>query len=265
MNVDSAARPLAGCRIVVTRSPADNRSLTVRFGELGAETIELSLMEVLPAVDGGAELAAAVDRLGSYRWVILTSVNGVQAVADALAGRPWPEGVTVAPIGPATEAAARSFGFETAAAPATATAESLVASFPVSDSADTRVLAPLAELAGDTVVDGLNGIGYSVHRVTAYRTAAPAAGSAKTGSHNDVADGSAVGSADAVAFFSPSVVDRFLARCGPDAVPPVVLCIGPSTAARAVERHLSGVVTADPHSEDGIIAAAVQALSGLQR
>lgn len=257
MNLDSAARPLAGCRIVVTRSTADNRTLTVRFGELGAETVALPLVEVLPAVDGGAELAAAVDRLGSYRWVVLTSVNGVQAMADALAGRPWPEGVTVAPVGPATEAAARSFGFETAPAPATATAEGLVASFPVSDVADTPVLAPLAELAGDTMVDGLNGLGYSVHRVTAYRTTAP-----KAGSPNDGVDCSLVGSADAVAFFSPSVVDRFLARCGPDAVPPVVLCIGPSTAARAVQRHLSGVVTADPHSEDGIVAAAVQALSG---
>ncbi|MGI9598485.1 MAG: uroporphyrinogen-III synthase [Acidimicrobiales bacterium] len=250
MGADRTAPPLAGRRIVVTRSEADNRSLAAGLSALGATVVEVPLVEVKPSIDGGRALAEAAAVLSTYRWVVLTSTSGVRALADALGGKTWPDGVAVAPVGPATEAAARAAGFTTIAPPPTATAHNLVASFPVSHGpADRQVLAPLAELAGDTVVAGLTAKGYRVRRVTAYRTADPG----ETGPADLTA-------ADAVLFFSPSVVDRFLARFGSSAVPPVVVCVGPSTAARAGERDLAGIVTASPHTEAGVVDAVCHVL-----
>ncbi|MEL6984746.1 MAG: uroporphyrinogen-III synthase, partial [Actinomycetota bacterium] len=104
-----------------------------------------------------------------------------------------------------------------------------------------RVLAPLAELAGSTIADGLGAKGWQVDRVDAYRTTAPD-------------DRAVIPEVDlvAVTFFSPSAVDRWVDRFGVD--PPVAVCIGPSTAERATERGFGRVGTADPHTEDGVVA-----------
>ncbi len=267
----SGQGPLVGRVVVLTRSTEDNRSLASALAERGATAIEVPLVEVLPPQDDGAALSAAVERLDRYRWVVLTSVNGVRAVAAALGDRPWPAGVTVAPVGPTTEAAARAHGFDVVAPPSVATVEHLVAGFaPIEqrgdgatpdlgsvDVDDALVLAPVAELAGDTVVDGLGAKGYTVDRVTAYRTAAPTA----TPTDPDPEMSARVAGADAVAFFSPSVVDRFVARFATTSLPAIALCIGPSTGARAGEHHLRGIVIAEPHSEAGLIAAAEAALA----
>ncbi len=246
--------------MLITRSVADNASLAQQLSALGADIVEVPLTEVLAPVDGGVALRRAVTELSSYRWVVLTSVNGVQAlrnaIAEVVAANPnadRPEPMAVAPVGPATERAARDAGFTVINPPTVATAESLVASFPAPDGQRSdRVLAPLAELAGDTVVDGLSAMGYSVDRVTAYRTAAPA-GSIEPG----------VEGADVVTFFSPSAVDRFVERFGRSGVPGIVVCVGPSTSARAVEHRLAGVVTASPHSAAGVVAAVQTAAKAL--
>lgn len=271
--------PLAGRRIVVTRSVDDNRSLVAALGDLGASAIEVPLVEVLAAHDGGRALAEAMARLPDYRWVVLTSVNGVEAVARALGERAWPDGVTVAPVGPSTAAAARSAGMTVGPTPSIATARSLVDEFADWDGTGgrrgRRVLAPLAELASSTVVDGLTAKGYVVDRITAYRTAAPTDGSTwfpdsvESGAEplapgtvdtaRDLARG--VAGADAVAFFSPSAVDRFVQRFEVPCRPPTVVCIGPSTAARAVDHGFDGAITALPHTEAGVIAALVAALA----
>lgn len=238
--------------VVVTRSVEDNRSLVAALGRLGVSTVELPLVEVSAPPDGGRALSEAVARLEDYRWVVLTSVNGVTAVATAMADRRWPDDVTVAPVGPTTAAAARAAGMIVAEPPSQATAETLVEEFePWDGVAGRRVLAPLAELAGRTVVDGLTAKGYLVDRLDAYRTAAPT-GADRDSDTEDPAR--RVAGADAVAFFSPSVVDRFLDRCGLDGIPATAICIGPSTAARAAAGGFSTVITAEPHTEAGVVA-----------
>ena len=57
---------------------------------------------------------------------------------------------------------------------------------------------------------------------------------------------------------------RELRRCQPpggDAVPPVVVCIGPVTAATARDAGLPVTTVADPHTVDGLLAALVAALA----
>ena len=233
-----------GAVVAVTRSVDDNRSLTERLIDRGHDVVAVPLVEVLAPADDGRALTEALTDLDRYRWVVLTSVNGVRAVAARVPGRGWPDGPAVAVVGPTTEKAARRAGMPVALVPAEATAAALVEAFPAAVAGDpNRVLAPLAELASDAVEHGLEAKGWSVTRVEAYRTAAPPPSVA-------VAEDRVV---DAVTLFSPSAADRWVERFGPR--PPLAVCIGPATAARARDRGFAQVVTADPHTEDGVVAA----------
>jgi uroporphyrinogen-III synthase len=234
---------------VLTRASADNASLAASLTEDGYRPIELPLTAVAPAADGGAELAAAVERLDRYDLVTLTSVNGVRALADALGGRPWPSGLAVAVVGPTTARAAVEAGLTVDIVPPVATAAALADSIDTAatDGRPRRVLAPLAEAAAETLEAGLRAKGYEVERVEAYRTVAPAALPA------DVLAQLASAAPAAVTFFAPSAVDRWVDLVeGP--TPPLVLCIGTSTAARAAQQGMVGIRTASPHSEAGILA-----------
>lgn len=219
-----------------------------RLEAIGCSVVAVPLIEVLAPSDGGRALRSALDDLASYDWVVLTSANGVRSMTEAGVLAPWPDGVAVAAVGPATAAAAREAGMPVRLVPDVATAAALVEAFPPPGPHDgRRVLAPLAELAGDTVVAGLEARGWLVDRVEAYRTTASAeAPDALPGNEIDVG-------IDVVTFFSPSAVDRWVARFG-TRVPVVVVCVGPSTAARAREAGLERILLAVPHSEDGVIA-----------
>ncbi len=241
--------------VAITRSVEDNGPLAARLESLGFDVVSVPLIEVTPPADGGAALAAAVDDLATYDWVVVTSANGVTALVDALGaadatgagagvacGRRWPDGVAVAAVGPATATAAEAAGLPVTLVPEVATAAALAEAFPARRPDDGgRVLAPLAELAGDTIVDGLGAKGWQVDRIQAYRTRAPDPPPSLPNA--DIA---------AVTFFSPSAVDRWVDRFGSDAA--VAVCVGPSTAARATRRGFAQVVTAEPHSEVGVVA-----------
>jgi uroporphyrinogen-III synthase len=66
--------------------------------------------------------------------------------------------------------------------------------------------------------------------------------------------------ADAITFTSSSTVTNYLEVAGLDAVPPVVVCIGPVTAATARDAGLSVDVVADEHTIDGLVQAVIDAL-----
>lgn len=242
--------------VAITRSVEDNRSLSARLESLGLDVVAVPLIEVAPASDDGRALGAAIEELAAYDWVVLTSANGVRAMTEAMAGQShpseqsWPNGVSVAAVGPATAAAAAAAGLPVDLVPTVATADALAAAFPDPPEGGDRVLAPLAQLAGDTIVDGLGAKGWRVERVEAYRTVAPVDQASTPGLAAGLATAPGV---DAVAFFSPSTVDRWVDRFGCAAA--VAVCVGPSTAARAEQQGFAQVLTAEPHSEDGVVAA----------
>jgi uroporphyrinogen-III synthase len=100
---------------------------------------------------------------------------------------------------------------------------------------------------------GLAAAGWLVDAVEAYRTV-PVTLSA--------ADRSEVAGADAVCFASASAVRGLLeAAGGPEIVPPVVVCIGPSTAAAATAAGLAVTSVAARHTIPGLVEALVTALS----
>ena len=77
----------------------------------------------------------------------------------------------VAAVGPATADALRRAGVEPDLVPAEHSAQGLVEEFPAATGAGShRVLFPCADIAPDTMTEGLGRLGWDVRRVEAYRT-----------------------------------------------------------------------------------------------
>ena len=247
-------------RVVLTRAAEHNFVLAKRLDGLGVDSIDVPMIEVQEPADEGRALEAAVAGLDLYHWLVVTSANGIRAVATMMdrVGVTWPQHLKVAVVGTATAEVAKSHGWPVDFIPKSATAKDLALEFPPSDheNGPTRVLAALAELGAATIKKGLMDKGYRVDNVVAYRTVAP--------HHESTVHAATVErlrTADAVTFTSPSTVSRFVDRFGLDIMPPVVVCIGPRTAKRAAYLEVPVTDIADPHNEDGLINALLSALA----
>ena len=242
-------RPLLGRRVVVTRARQQASGLADRLRRAGAEVVLVPTIEIVQADDGGVALAGAAARVREFDWVVLTSVNAVERLfADLRDARSLGD-TRVAAVGRATADALAARGVAADLVPERAVGEALVTAFPEGPG---RVLVPQGDLAGESLGEGLAAKGWSVEVVEAYRTvpARPAA---------DVL--AAAAKADAIAFTSGSTVERYLDAAGAPAVPPVVACIGPVTAAAARERGLDVTVVAGEATVDGLVGALVEVLA----
>jgi uroporphyrinogen-III synthase len=105
--------PLQGKRILVTRPRGQASALADRLREVGAVPIQLPAIEIAPPKDF-TPIDNALHRLSEFEWVIMTSVNGIAAVAGRLdtlgLARECLSQRKIAVIGPATaEACAKAF------------------------------------------------------------------------------------------------------------------------------------------------------------
>lgn len=239
-------RPLFGRRVVVTRSREQASGLRRRLEDLGAEVLEVPAIAVEPI--GDVDLVAPLARAD---WVAFTSPNAVAAVtsrlrdARAFGGGP---STRIAAVGPGTAAALAAFGVVADLVPARNLAEGLVEELP---DGPGRVYLPQAADARPVLADGLRAKGWTVDVVSAYRTV-PAPLDARTRS--------LAAAADAITFTSSSTVTNFVAAAGADAVPPVVVSIGPVTSATARDAGVAVTAEADPHTIEGLVAAVLRAL-----
>ena len=260
----SADRPLSGRTIVVTRAAEQGRRLTERLIAIGAEVVELPLIDVVDPEDGGMALRDAVARLDEFDWIVVTSANGAVRLSHALraraaiagAGRPARAAIDrmatrprIAAIGTATNAALGPDHHADLIADRSI-AEGLVAD--LAGVAPARALVVQGDRARAALADGLRELGWQVERVIAYRTIAA----------RPPADVLARAlAADAITFASGSTVTSFVEAVGAaDRHPAVVVSIGPETTAAADRAGLAVTATADPHSLDGMVAALVAAL-----
>ncbi len=251
--------PLSGRTVVATRSGSRAKNLVDALERAGAEVVELPLTRQVDAADGGAALRAAADAVWSYGWVVLTSVNAVNRFMAELRDARALSPVRVAAVGPATADALRLAGVEPDLVPAEHSARGLVEEFaPAAGSGAWRILFPCADLAPDTIPDGLRQKGWHVDRVEAYRTVPVSA--------PDPGVLARVARADAVAFTASSSVHAFVALRGPDGepvpVPGHVVCIGPTTAAAARAAGLGGVREAWGASAEGMVAELIDHFGG---
>jgi uroporphyrinogen-III synthase/uroporphyrinogen III methyltransferase/synthase len=171
--------PLAERRILVTRATHQAGKLSHGLRALGAEPVEVPLLEIRPPLSFEL-LDAALRQLDCYDWLMLTSANAVRAVQRraeglGLASAASPRrSIQVAAVGEATAAAARDAGFLVTFVPESYVAESLVQGI-AEQVAGKRVLLARATMARDVIPDALREMGASVDVVEAYRNVMPEA------------------------------------------------------------------------------------------
>ena len=259
---DPSPGSLIGRTVVVTRARAQASDLVGRLTRLGASVVELPVIAIEDAADGGAALVAVADRAvaGAYEWIVVTSVNAVSRLVDSLAGRALPGSTRWAAVGTSTAKALMTRGIVPDLVPPDAVSDALVAVFPEASAPGAAPGRPTeegaalfvrAERVRDVVVPGLRAKGWRVDEAVAYRTVA---GSVDPGAVSQAR------AADAVAFTSSSAVERTVDLLGTDGVPPVVVSIGPITSGTVRAAGLTVSAEAVVHTLDGLVAAVVDAL-----
>jgi uroporphyrinogen III methyltransferase/synthase len=234
------AKPLAGRRIVVTRTRGQSAAFRRLLEAAGAEVLEIPTISIEPP-DSWEPLDRALRELRSFRWVVFTSVNGVErfrARLEAVGGDVRDlSGARLAAIGPATAKAIVWWGLRPDVTPDEYRAEALVERLRSEVRPGDRVLIPRAAEARDLLVAGLTELGAQVTEVAAYRT-------------RPVRDGAPLlrdalrrGEIDAITFTSSSTARNFSALFAPaertELLRGVVIAsIGPVTAATAAEHGL---------------------------
>ena len=244
---------LAGRSVVVTRARAQASGLVQLLTDLGADVVELPVIAIEDAADGGEALSAAADRAlaGAYGWIVVTSANGVARIVAVLEGRTLPASTRWAAVGTSTAKALMVRGIVPDLVPEDAVSDALVELFPPAPDGGTALFVR-AERVRHVVAPGLAGKGWRVDEVVAYRTVAA-----------DVDAGARARAlvADVVAFTSSSTVERTVDLLGVDGVPPIVVSIGPVTSGAVRAAGLDVTTEADPHTLDGLVAAVAGALA----
>src|SRR5271155_2630271 len=167
--------PLAGTRILVGRARHQAGSLSASLRSLGASVIEIPFIEIRKP-QSYQPLDDALKNIRSYDWLILTSVNGVEAMWERLRKlritRRNLKRLQIAAIGPATKKAIMKHGLKVKMVPEEYVAESVVKG--LRDKVDgKRVVLIRAKVARDVIPEDLRAAGAHVEVVEAYETVVP--------------------------------------------------------------------------------------------
>jgi uroporphyrinogen-III synthase len=167
--------PLAGTRILVGRARHQASSLSAGLRSLGASVVEIPFIEIRKP-QSFQPLDDALKNLKRYDWLILTSVNGVEAMWERrrkfrLTRRHF-QHLQIAAIGPATKRALLKSGLTVKMVPEEYVAESVVKG--LRDKVNgKRVLLVRAKIARDVIPEELRAAGAEVDVVEAYETVVP--------------------------------------------------------------------------------------------
>lgn len=251
----SGRLPLAGRRILVTRPRAQSHDLCEHLRRLGAEPVSAPTIRIVRPRAGGP-LDRALRQIARYDWVIVTSANGATACLDRaravgidLAGAR----VRWAAVGPATSASLREAGIR-AMTPSRYLTGAIARE--LRDVAGRRILLPRTDAAPPDLARALRARGAVVDEVTAYRTVLA---SARAGSRVRRLIGDR--RVDTVLFTSASTVRglmRLLGRHRRALADLTIACIGPVTAAAAVEAGLQPDAVAKEYTIAGLIRTLIR-------
>ena len=255
---------LAGRRIAVTRAREQSPELTAKLTALGAEVVELPLIQVSKQIEKDP-LSDVMLELGGYDWIVFTSANGVRFFMEEFL-RLFDDIralglLRFACIGDTTAAAIRAFHLKIECQPKVATAEALADDLVATGSLDSaKVLVIRGNLNRDVIVTKLEEARAIVDCLQVYKTektdlsAEPAA-----------ADFRARG-ADAMLFASSSAVQSFVdqaaaLKLGKDAKRPLAGSIGPQTSETMKKVGMPIDFTAKTPSLDSLVEALVKKIT----
>lgn len=251
-------KPLFGWNVLVPRTKEQSGSMTERLASHGASSDVVPTISVEPPRTP-QQMERAIKGLvtGRYEWIGFTSANAVRAVREkftefGLDARAF-AGLKIAAVGGVTADSLRAWGIQPDLVPSgEQSAQGMLEEWPAYDEVldpINRVFLPRADIATDTLVAGLQEMGWEVDDVTAYRTvrAAPPA--------PEVREAIKSGRFDAVCFTSSSTVRNLVGIAGKPHATTVVACIGPATAKTAEEHGLRVDVLASEPSAEALVDA----------
>jgi uroporphyrinogen III methyltransferase / synthase len=254
------SRALYGWTVLVPRTKDQAGEMSDKLVSHGALPIEVPTIAVEPP-RSPAQMERAVKGLvdGRFQWVVFTSTNAVRAVWEkfnefGLDARAF-SGVKIACVGQATADRVRAFGINPELVPSGEQSSlGLLDEFPPYDDIFdpvNRVLLPRADIATETLAEGLRERGWEIEDVTAYRTVRAAPPPAQT------REMIKTGGFDAVCFTSSSTVRNLVGIAGKPHARTIVACIGPKTAETAAEFGLR----VDVQPEIAAVGPLVEALA----
>ena len=254
------SRALYGWTVLVPRTKDQAGEMAEKLVSHGATPIEVPTIAVEPP-RSPAQMERAVKGLvdGRFQWVVFTSTNAVRAVWEkfnefGLDARAF-SGVKIACVGQATADRVRAFGINPELVPSGEQSSlGLLDEFPPYDDVFdpvNRVLLPRADIATETLAEGLRERGWEIEDVTAYRTVRAAPPPAHT------REMIKTGGFDAVCFTSSSTVRNLVGIAGKPHARTIVACIGPKTAETAAEFGLR----VDVQPEVAAVGPLVEALA----
>lgn len=175
--------PLRGVRVLVGRARHQAGALSAELRKQGALVVEIPFIEIRKP-RSFKPLDSSLRNLHTYDWLILTSVNGVEAMWERMSRlglsldgnrerhHSQRDRVRVAAIGPATKNAIEQRGTRVDVVPREYVAESVVRSLK-SKVKGKRVLLVRAKIARDVIPQELRRAGAQVDVVEAYETVVP--------------------------------------------------------------------------------------------
>src|ERR1051326_5207656 len=167
-------KPLSDRRIAVTRAKDQASELAEKLTALGAEVIELPLIQISKSIDKQT-LADVMLELGGYDWLVFTSANGVRFFFEEFF-RLFDEIralglLRFACIGETTASAIKSFHLRIECQPEVATAEALADALIATGSLDSaKILVITGNLNREVLVTKLEEARAIVDRLQVYRT-----------------------------------------------------------------------------------------------
>jgi uroporphyrinogen III methyltransferase / synthase len=254
------SRALYGWTVLVPRTKDQAGEMSEKLISHGALPIEVPTIAVEPP-RSPAQMERAVKGLvdGRFQWVVFTSTNAVRAVWEkfndfGLDARAF-SGVKIACVGQATADRVRAFGINPELVPSGEQSSlGLLDEVPPYDDVFdpvNRVLLPRADIATETLAEGLRERRWEIEDVTAYRTVRAAPPPAST------REMIKTGGFDAVCFTSSSTVRNLVGIAGKPHARTIVACIGPKTAETAAEFGLR----VDVQPEVAAVGPLVEALA----
>ncbi|HSY54377.1 MAG TPA: uroporphyrinogen-III C-methyltransferase [Opitutaceae bacterium] len=254
--------PLFGRRIAVTRTREQSSELRARLEALGAEVIELPLIQVVKKINPAVR-DEVFDGFGSYDWLIFTSANGVRFFFDDFLGKFSDVRalglVRIACVGDATAAALAALHLRADLVPAIATAEALAGELIEGVIDNAKILVVTGNLNRETLVKQLEEARAIVDCLPVYETV-------KTDlSADPAAENFRQHGADAILFASSSAVDSFVAQAvalqlAKDARRPLAGSIGPQTSEAMKKAGLPVDFSAKTPSLDNLVDALLKKL-----
>jgi uroporphyrinogen-III synthase len=260
-----SGKPLHGIRVLVGRARHQAGSLSAQLRQLGADVLEIPFIEIRKP-PSFKPLDTALKNLATYDWLILTSVNGVEAMWQRLAKlrftKEWLRHLRVAAIGPATKKAIEDRGTKVHVVPEEYVAESVVQNLR-KQVKGKRVLLVRAKVARDVIPRELREAGAQVDVYEAYETVVPKSSRTRL----RAALRHAKSRPHVITFTSSSTAKNFVTLLGSakggrkgrarNLEGITLVSIGPVTSATLRELHLGVDAEATQYTIPGLIKAIV--------